>query len=320
MAIQSITDIYQMVGGSFVHTDAYIKIRDLRSLGDDAISLMDSEKASGQAAAGFTGLPPVVSKVAGKQLNDLKEQAANAAKSAAAKGISSVVGTGLGDINSKKLKLGGGPRNDDYDKIFVVQFNPSSLRISSQGSGLYTQKNNYGASAGTTSIEMAVTKPHVELSVQLIFDSLEHTYRAFASDLGNLSTTNLIDTGVDLAMRAVTTANKLGGNEGLGVQPAVEGFVGAMRNKYTRQVCFEWGDLYYEGELKSINATYTMFDSVGKPVRAKVDMSLYLLDDKVKGGDMGHWEQAYDLIFKNSNVLDLGGSAIGNAAKSLINF
>lgn len=322
-------DLLKLGGQSFVTQTAYIKIRDLRSMGDAGLNLSKADKATGGSASGLKGLNNLPGgNLVGKQLDSLKEKAQDAAKNAAGSAISGVVGDSIGGMIGGALGLKSGPGTaDDYDKVFKVQFNPISLQISSQGGGEIVQKSAYAQSKAGTTIEMSVTMPHVEMAVQLIFDGLTDNYKAFAGDLANFSSTNLVNEGVGLAEGMVSDA--LGGTKAVGVQSVVEGFIGAMRNKYTRQVCFEWGDLYYEGELKSINATYTMFDSVGRPVRAKVNMAIYLEDENVNNTDMGHWESAYDEIFAGGSVDLSGEKMLGNVmgdgkvlgtAKSILNF
>ncbi len=298
-------DLLKLGAESFATAPAYVKIKDCRKLTEEAFSKEKAEKAAGGSALGSK--IPGGDKLNGA-VNNLKDKAGEAAK----KAVSQVAGGGLlgsiGGLIGNKMGIGQAS-NDDYDKVFKVQFNPSSLQISSQGGGEVVQKSVYAnAKKGEPgSIEMGVTMPHVEMSVQLMFDGLTSNYKAFASDLANFSTTNLIDEGLDLVGGFVS--NRLGSGTDLTVQAAVEGFIAAMRNAYTRQVCFEWGDLYYEGELKSVNATYTMFDSVGRPVRAKVNMSIYLQDESVSNSDLGYWETAYDTVFENGSV-DLGGTTI----------
>lgn len=309
----SAADLLKLGGESLTTAPAYIKIYDSRDMKERTFEKRMAEKLSGSNALGMN-IPG--SNVLNGAMDKLKDQAMNTAKSA----ISQVAGDGLlgtlGNMVGSKLGIGS-LQNDKYNKIFKVQFNPSSLQLSSQGGGEVVQKSSIAGSKKATSIEMGVTSPHVELSVQLIFDSLTANYKAFAADLANVSSTNLINEATDLAGDLLAT-KVLGGNGGIGVQAAVEGFIAAMRNEYTREVAFEWGDLYYMGEFKSVNATYTMFDSVGRPVRAKVNMAIYLEDEKVTNSDLGIWETAYDTVFENGSI-NLGGTAIGNAAKSIIN-
>ena len=310
------SDLLKLGAESFTTATAYVKIRDLRSLGNEGIKLVAAEKASGGSALGMSGLNKIPG--ANKAVDNLKNKATEAAAAAVSQVGGSTIGSMLGNLVGSKLGING-LTNDDYDKVFKVQFNPSSLQLSGQGGGEVVQKSSYAQSKEGTTIEVCKTKPHLEMSVQLIFDGVgEQTYKSFASDLANFSSTNIINQGLDVISSAVSQ-KLLGGSEGITVQQAVEGFVGAMRNKYTRQVCFEWGDLYYEGEMKSVNATYTMFDSVGRPVRATCNMSIYLQDENVTNSDLGYWETAYDEVFGGGS-LDLSGGKALTAAKSLLNF
>ncbi len=298
---------------SFVTAPAYIRIKDKRPPKDFVKKKAD--KMSGSAAAGGGGL-------GGKLAGNLANKATNAAKSA----VTQVAGSGalgsLGGWIGGKLgmsSLSSFTKGDGYDKVFKVQFNPSSLQISSLGGGDLVQKTDYSSKDGQGGkVAMELTKAHIEMSVQLIFDSLSDNYKAFASDLANFSSTNLINEGLNLANNVV--GEKLLGNSGIGVQAAVEAFIAAVRNPGTRLVCFEWGDMYYKGELKSVNATYTMFDSVGRPVRAKVSMSIYLEDENISERDLGVWEVAYHDAFEGEKALDLSGGTLKTVAGSVFNF
>lgn len=58
------------------------------------------------------------------------------------------------------------------------------------------------------------------------------------------------------------------------VQPEVEGFLAILKNPYIRQAAFHWGRLYYVGKLKNLDANYTMFNPLGIPVRATLDLTM----------------------------------------------
>ena len=47
-----------------------------------------------------------------------------------------------------------------------------------------------------------------------------------------------------------------------------------IKNPYIRQVTFCWGKMYYKGIIKRISTEYTMFNALGIPVRATVDMTM----------------------------------------------
>ncbi len=302
------TSLLKLGAESFTTATAYIRIKDEREA--RAFSKKKGEKMGGSALAGGAGV-----------MGQLANKANNAAKSAVTQVTGSgVIGT-LGNMIGDKLGLNMNAftKGDGYDKVFKVQFNPSTLQISSMGGGEIVQKTDYASTDGKGGkVELGTTKAHIEMSVQLLFDSLTENYKAFAADLANFSSTNLINEGLDL-VDSVVSEKLLGGNVGIGVQAAVEAFIAAVRNPGIRMVCFEWGDLLYKGELKSVNATYTMFDSVGRPVRAKVVMSIYLEDESVTEKDLGVWEAAYNEVFGGDKFLNMGGSGIGNAAKSIFN-
>ena len=307
-------DLLKLGAESFATAPAYVKIKDDRPMDEKSFDKKNAEKASGgSAGANIPG---------GSAVNNLKNKAEGAAKKAVSQvGSSGLLGALGGKIGGK---LGMNElENDGYDKVFKVQFNPASLQISSMGGGEIVQKTDLTKKQGTSGkIEMGTTQPHVEMSVQLIFDGLSANYKAFASDLANFSTSNLINEATDLAGDLIGE-KLLGGSAGISVQAAVEGFIAAVRNPYTRKIAFEWGDMYYRGEFKSVNATYTMFDSVGRPVRAKVSMSIYLQDTSVTDSDLGYWEMAYDQVFedeKNKDGVNLSGGTGMNVAKSILNF
>ena len=55
--------------------------------------------------------------------------------------------------------------------------------------------------------------------------------------------------------------------------------------------------MHYRGILTAVNAEYTMFNPAGRPIRAVVNISLLLVDEKVKANDMGYWDQSYQNAF-----------------------
>lgn len=119
-------------------------------------------------------------------------------------------------------------------KKLKVQFNPASLDISAGGSSVKTRK---GITKKKEKLITEINKPpKMDLSVKLIFDRTVY----FDSS----------------------------------VMPEVEGFLAILKNPYTRQIRFYWGDLYYAGRLTSVNADYTMFNAFGIPVRADVTLRM----------------------------------------------
>jgi hypothetical protein len=61
------------------------------------------------------------------------------------------------------------------------------------------------------------------------------------------------------------------------VKEEVDGFLAMVQNPYVRKVAFHWGNQYYKGVLKDMDAEYVHFNSAGTPTRANVNFSIQLL-------------------------------------------
>ena len=183
-------------------------------------------------------------------------------------------------------------------KYFTVQFNPSTLQISGHAGGL-VQKLSYDKedkdkdgredssatlTAGTTSIIM---------SVSLLFDSCDNQ-DAFLDDKLTLNPTNV---GKGIAKAAMSAT----GNKKTSVQTEVEGFIAALRNPNTRLMTFNWGRICYSGVLRSVGVNYTMFNPLGEPVRATVDLSIVCADDDQWPNSVGIWQLRYASAFSKGS-------------------
>jgi hypothetical protein len=62
-----------------------------------------------------------------------------------------------------------------------------------------------------------------------------------------------------------------------GIQEEVDGFLAMIQNPYVRKVAFHWGDQYYTGIIKDLEAEYVLFNAVGVPTRANVNFSIQLI-------------------------------------------
>lgn len=132
--------------------------------------------------------------------------------------------------------------------VFKVQFNPGTLKLSG-GSGK-TSKGKKGLTSddegNTQDCEIPDSPGRLTLSVTLVFD------------------------------RSIYVDSS--------VQPEVEGFLAVIKNPFTRKIAFHWGSLYFMGQLNSVSADYVMFNLLGIPMRAKVDISMEVFET---GGGMG---------------------------------
>lgn len=120
-------------------------------------------------------------------------------------------------------------QNKGDSESFLVQFNPSNIKISvcgkksepKTGADVKRRRSSYGL--------LGIQK---EVSFELYFDQLE-------KDMKN-----------------------------------VQKLRNSFRNPYTRYISFSWGNQFYEGELKDLKITYTMFSNKGEPIQASVGVSI----------------------------------------------
>ncbi len=200
-------------------------------------------------------------------------------------------------------------------RYFTVQFNPTSLNLSGHAGGL-VQKMNYGGEDKdkdgkedphqSTSYSRGITS--IILSVSLLFDSCDNQ-AAFLDDKLTLNPTS-VGTGITKAVMSEI------GKKKVSIQREVEGFISALRNKYTRLITFHWGEFNYSGMLRSVGVNYTMFNPDGEPVRANVDLSMMCADDELWPNSLAVWQQRYIKAFKSNESLVKASQKVG----SLLNF
>ena len=249
-----------ITGGS---EKASILICDKRDMAEKELPPKDPV-SPGSAVPGAGSIP------GGANVSKLKDKA----KAAAQEAVADQFGIDLGE----------------YDKEFVVQFNPATLNINGFSGGSYDtiDYSEVGKAAKATPLDT-----NYSLSVNLIFDQME-LQNSFPLDFLDFSLT----TAAKAAWKAVNVAY---GGLSISVQAATEGLIAALHNPKTRYVAFAWGPLRYKGVLKSVNAQYKMFDMMGRPVRSEVALTLYLADKDIKAANgqanLGMWYGSYKKAF-----------------------
>lgn len=184
----------------------------------------------------------------------------------------------------------------EVKKQFRVQFNPSSLSISTDRRKKDPKKD---VSEKTAAVDNDIMDfPTNTMSVKLIFDRVNNQ-DAFMNE-------NLVLNPTSVAAQVTRAVKK----EEFTVQPYVDGFIAAIRNPYTRKLTFQWGDFTFSGNLKSINAVYTMFSTSGQPVRAEVTLSVAASRDEgdsagYKKFDMDGLPEQGRSLQKVGNLLNL---------------
>lgn len=174
---------------------------------------------------------------------------------------------------------------------FIVQFNPSSLKITARGGGRYPI-SNYGSVGDNQAgkIEYRALDPYITVGFTLIFDET-NLADAFMEERFTLGATTVAK---NIATAAV-------GKE-YTVRPRVEGFLAALRNEAHRTMIFQWGTLRYTGVLNTLSCTYTMFNTVGNPIRAEVQLGMLMgstPEDSMDGlSYLDYWKKRYQDILK----------------------
>lgn len=178
---------------------------------------------------------------------------------------------------------------------FVVQFNPSELRITAEGQ---QDSNTYFADASGTGKTIAANplSSRARVHFKLIFDDTDNE-DAFQSEHAVLhpeelkkGAGNYLKTpGQILRAREAKRQQKE-----RTVRSQVEGIMAALRSEHKRKVRFIWGNLSYSGFLNTIQAEYTMFNPEGSPVRAEVQIGILCMDAKLEQGNMGQWHKHYE--------------------------
>lgn len=214
-------------------------------------------------------------------------------------------------------------RINDSTKV-SFQFNPATLRISASGGGM-VPVTSYGSKEGDkegdeerrgySQVDYGPIEENVTVGFKVIFDAVKNT-DAFLCDKWNLGPTNLTKHGVDIGRGAVYT-----------VRPVVEGFLASVRNRGSRRVVFQWGSMRYGGFLNKVQCRYTMFNTVGEPVRAEIDLSLTGSAHN-DYNNVREWEKRYEAFMEEAtgggeckgSFVNVGSAVTGGVEKAYILF
>ncbi len=209
---------------------------------------------------------------------------ANLAKQAEINKLSNEVATGL--ASSSFLK-------------FEVQYNPNTLSIRTNAG----RHKEYRAMGDSGAMQYAITdRPATTyMDVQLVFEDV-NTQDAFVRSNLNLNVNNV----KDMAVNAVRKLN----NDHPTVKPQVEGLLSLLNMENTRRVVFFWSNMFFHGVLESVDATYNMFNKIGEPIKASVNLTIRqaATGDEYKT-DQEYWTKAFDDAFTES---PFGGGLTGD--------
>jgi hypothetical protein len=168
-------------------------------------------------------------------------------------------------------------------KKYEVQFNPETLKITAT---VNDKKSVTSLEENKEKVDYSSNNAQYTLSVQLIFDE----------------------------------SNAIIQTEGT-VQKEMEGFISAISSENTRALVFMWGNMNYEGILDNVEASYTMFDSKGIPIRANMNLTISccpLFDSSSVSEErpLGAWQSAYDELIGSGG--DFSGSTSDKIEKAML--
>ncbi len=172
-----------------------------------------------------------------------------------------------------------------------VQYNPMSLQMQTVGGTL----EKYTAMGNDTNNSLVATDKQTStyLTVQLIFEDI-NVDDAF----GNATHENGIASGVSNTADQVVSAVTTGLSDGYSVRRQVEGIISLLMLKRTRQVIFVWNNMFFHGELLSVDANFTMFNKLGHPIRAMVNMQIQQSNNNATfKSDLEYWDEVLDTVF-----------------------
>ena len=168
-----------------------------------------------------------------------------------------------------------------------VQYNPSSLQFNTVGGKIrnYTAMGNEQMNAMSSTDKQTSTY----MTVQLVYENINVSDAFGSSSLGT-SASDIIDTG------ASVLKNLFG--DGYSVKKPVEGLLSLLITKETRQVIFVWNNMFFHGELVSAQANFTMFNKLGHPIRATVQLQIQQSNGNATfASDKQYWNDAFDLVY-----------------------
>ncbi len=168
-----------------------------------------------------------------------------------------------------------------------VQYNPASLTLRTVGGKV----RQYQAMGNENMNSMISTdkKSSTYLSVQLIYEDINLSDAFGSSALGiNVS---------DVKNTVISTVKNIGFG-GYSVKKQVEGLISLLMKKEYRQLIFVWNNMFFHGELLSVNANFNMFNKQGNPIKAVVDLEIQQSNGNATfASDKQYWNDVFDEVY-----------------------
>ena len=200
-----------------------------------------------------------------------------------------------------------------------VQYNPTTLRLDTVAG----KQLDFNSRDGRKNLSEYNAPSATTLTLELLFDDTNNMDAFMVGDnpLTGMTASNITNT--------VTSGFK-NSNGGYSVQRQIQGLLSLLAVPAARDVIFFWGDMSFHGQVTAVEATYTMFNKKGHPVRGKVLMSIRQADadgeekgpqDNKKQYDEEYWNEAFDDTFteegSGGGILDTVNKFTNNSMLNL---
>ena len=187
----------------------------------------------------------------------------------------------------------------------MVQYNPASLRMNTMG-GRITKYTAVGNET-PNSIQNTDKETSTYLSVQLVFEDINNADAFGKSTFSDatVNASNVAEVGMSVATNMFT--------EGYSIRRKTEGLMSLLMMKRTRQVIFVWNNMFFHGELLSVDINYTMFNKMGNPIKGTVDLQIQQSNANATfASDLEYWNEVFEKAFDKSSMLeDLSDALLG---------
>lgn len=150
--------------------------------------------------------------------------------------------------------------SEDGDGLchFTVQYNPSTLNLVTSSE---TSEKNFDQY-----VKIKKMIPTTTLTVKLLFDEVNNQ-DAFLWEKFSLSLNSILPTVTSIVSQSKKTPI-------YSVKNYVEALLKCASLPYTTWAEFQWGSMHFSGELQNVTASYTMFNYMGEPICAEVNLSI----------------------------------------------
>ena len=172
-----------------------------------------------------------------------------------------------------------------------VQYNPNSIQFTTSAG---KQKDFRGlGDSGAQQLVTIERKATTFMSVQLTFEDV-NIQDAFVRENLNPNVGNIKDMGANLI------TNLAGGYS---IKEKMEGLISLLISNKTRNMVFVWANMFFHGQLNSVDATYTMFNKIGEPIKGTVQLQLrQAASGQEYATDIAYWNEAFQYAFADKTI------------------